>query len=79
VDWFKHVEHTGDVVEQHIGKLTARCFENGRPHDRVIDDCDAAQFVDEEPSRPSSVSLRPIRRGSITYQINPWMAEGKVE
>lgn len=30
VDWFKDVEHTGDVVEQHIGKLAARCFENDR-------------------------------------------------
>ncbi|MFC5973961.1 BREX-5 system phosphatase PglZ [Halomarina salina] len=28
VDWFKDVEHTGGVVEQHIGKLAARCFEN---------------------------------------------------
>ncbi len=30
VDWFKDVEHTGDVIEQHIGKLAARCFENDR-------------------------------------------------
>ncbi|MFC4552432.1 BREX-5 system phosphatase PglZ [Halorussus sp. GCM10023401] len=30
VDWFKDVEHTGGVVEQHIGKLAARCFENER-------------------------------------------------
>jgi len=31
VDWFKDVEHTGDVIEQHIGTLAARCFE----HDRI--------------------------------------------
>ena len=30
VDWFKDVENTGSVVEQHIGKLSARCFENDR-------------------------------------------------
>jgi hypothetical protein len=30
VDWFRDVEHTGCVVEQHIGKLAARCFENDR-------------------------------------------------
>jgi hypothetical protein len=30
VDWFKDVEYTGGVVEQHIGKLAARCFENER-------------------------------------------------
>jgi hypothetical protein len=31
VDWFKDVETTGGVIEQHIGKLAARCFE----HDRI--------------------------------------------
>jgi hypothetical protein len=30
VDWFKDVEHTGGVVEAHIGKLAARCFEHDR-------------------------------------------------
>jgi hypothetical protein len=30
VDWFKDVEHTGGVIEQHIGKLAARCFGNDR-------------------------------------------------
>ena len=30
VDWFKDVESTGGVVEQHIGKLAARCFEDDR-------------------------------------------------
>ncbi|RRJ28510.1 BREX-5 system phosphatase PglZ [Halocatena pleomorpha] len=30
VDWFKDVEHTGNVIEQHIGKLAARCFETDR-------------------------------------------------
>ncbi|QSG08827.1 BREX-5 system phosphatase PglZ [Halapricum desulfuricans] len=30
VDWFRDVENTGGVVEAHIGKLAARCFENDR-------------------------------------------------
>ncbi len=30
VDWFKDVEHTGEVIEAHIGKLAARCFGDNR-------------------------------------------------
>ena len=30
VDWFKDVENTGGVIEAHIGKLAARCFETDR-------------------------------------------------
>jgi hypothetical protein len=30
VDWFRDVDATGGVVEQHIGKLAARCFEDDR-------------------------------------------------
>jgi len=30
VDWFRDVEHTGGVVEAHVGKLAARCFEDDR-------------------------------------------------
>lgn len=40
------------------------------PHDREINSCEAAQFSEKVPACPSSVSLHPIRRGSITYQIN---------
>ena len=43
---------------------------NACPHDRIIDDCDAAQKVKQAFGCPSSLSLHPIRRGSITYQIN---------
>jgi len=43
---------------------------NSCPHDRLIDDCEAAQKKVQAPSCPSSLSLHPIRRGSITYQIN---------
>ena len=30
VDWFRDVEATGAVIEQHIGNLAARCFEGDR-------------------------------------------------
>jgi hypothetical protein len=40
------------------------------PHDREIEDCEAAQMKKNAPSCPSSVSLHPIRRGSITYHID---------
>ena len=30
VDWFKDIESTGSVIDHHIGKLAARCFENDR-------------------------------------------------
>jgi len=30
VDWFRDVENTGGIVEAHIGKLAARCFEDDR-------------------------------------------------
>lgn len=40
------------------------------PHDRLIDDCEAAQKKKRAFGCPSSLSLHPIRRGSITHQIN---------
>ena len=43
---------------------------NNCPHEREIDDCEAAQYGEKAPSCPSTVSLHPIRRGSITYHIN---------
>lgn len=46
-------------------ELTGDC-----PHEREIENCDAAQFSEKAPACPSSVSLHPIRRGSITYHIN---------
>jgi hypothetical protein len=30
VDWFRDVENTGGMIEAHIGKLAARCFEDDR-------------------------------------------------
>jgi integrase len=43
---------------------------NSCPHNRVIDECEAAQRKKQAMKCPSSLSLHPIRRGAITYQIN---------
>ncbi|MFB6201067.1 MAG: tyrosine-type recombinase/integrase [Halorhabdus sp.] len=40
------------------------------PHNRQEEHCEAAQDVEKAPSCPSTVSLHPIRRGSITYHID---------
>lgn len=45
-------------------------FSNECPHNREIAECDAAQRKSDAFSCPSSVSLHPIRRGSITYHLN---------
>lgn len=50
--------------------LTRPCVVAGTcPHEREIDHCDAAQKKKEAFGCPSSKSLHPIRRGSITYHI----------
>lgn len=40
------------------------------PHNRTIDDCEAAQDKEQAPSCPSSASLHPVRKGAITHHIN---------
>ncbi|MCF2165554.1 MULTISPECIES: hypothetical protein [Halobacterium] len=61
--------------------ITKPCvLTNSCPHERRIDDCEAAQSVENAPSCPSSPSLQPIRRGSITYHINrDWPKEKLIE
>lgn len=43
---------------------------NECPHDREISECEAAESMEKAPGCPSSKSLHPIRRGSITYHID---------
>jgi site-specific recombinase XerD len=55
---------------KNVTALSRPCFVgNVCPHDRDIDGCDAARQKREAFGCPSSVSLHPIRRGSITYHI----------
>lgn len=56
---------------KNIVAISRPCVHGGNcPHSRVIEDCDAAQKKEQSPSCPSSVSLHPVRRGSITDHIN---------
>jgi integrase len=49
---------------------------NNCPHDRRISNCEAAQRKKSASKCPSSQSLHPIRRGSITYHLNSgWNVE----
>lgn len=51
--------------------LTRPCVSSGEcSHDKDIDSCEAAQQKKKAFGCPSSPSLHPIRRGSITYQVN---------
>ena len=45
-------------------------YDNHCPHNRNIDNCEAAQKKKQSFGCPSSESLHPIRRGSITYHLN---------
>lgn len=56
---------------KNITALSRPCITSGScPHDREEENCEAAQQKSKAPSCPSSVSLHPIRRGSITYHID---------
>jgi len=62
--WFKSLRETFVAISR-------PCVHGGNcPHSRVIEDCDAAQNKEQSSSCPSSVSLHPVRRGSITDHIN---------
>jgi integrase len=51
--------------------LTRPCAISGNcPHNREIPKCEAGRDKEKAYACPSSKSLHPIRRGSITYQIN---------
>lgn len=56
---------------KNITAVTRPCVTSGEcPHDREIEDCEAAQDKDLSQRCPSSASTHPIRKGSITNHIN---------
>jgi site-specific recombinase XerD len=59
------------IAYKNIVALSRPCV-NGKkcPHDREIDECEAAIHKMKAPACPSSVSLHPIRKGAITNHIN---------
>ena len=56
---------------KNITAVTRPCVTSGEcPHDREIEDCEAAQQKDLSQRCPSAVSMHPVRKGSITNHIN---------
>lgn len=64
------------TIRNHIYRVTRPChYANECPHNRWIDDCEAAKN-DNAVGCPSSVSPHAIRKGAITYHRNEgWPVE----
>ncbi|OYR39940.1 site-specific integrase [Halorubrum sp. Hd13] len=56
---------------KNVVALTRPCVvSNTCPHDRDLNECDAATKKDQAPSCPSSMTHHPIRKGSISHHLN---------
>mgnify|MGYP006274137989 FL=1 len=56
---------------KNIVALTRPCVaSNTCPHDRNLNECDAATKKDQAPSCPSSMTHHPIRKGAISHHLN---------
>jgi site-specific recombinase XerD len=64
------------TIRDHIYRVTRPCYYlRSCPHDRDIDDCDAA-YSKQASKCPSSVSPHAIRKGAITlHRNNGWPAK----
>lgn len=65
------------IIYKNTVGITRPCvYTNDCPHNRDIQGCDAAQQKRAAMQCPSSTSMHPIRRGSITYHLNQgWPVE----
>lgn len=73
----------GRVTRQRVYKntvgFTRPCvYKNHCPHGKAVDRCTAAQQKKRAFDCPSSTSMHPIRRGSITYHLNQGWPKEKV-
>ena len=73
----------GRVTRQRVYKnvvgFTRPCiYKNTCPHGKDIERCEAAQKKKKAYDCPSSTSMHPVRRGSITYHLNQGWPKEKV-
>jgi len=67
------------VVYKNVVGFTRPCvYDGGCPHNREIENCDAAQNKKKGYECPGSISMHPIRRGSITNHLNQGWPKEKV-
>lgn len=66
-------------VYKNVVGFTRPCVYEGRcPHNKSIESCRAAQNKKKAYECPSSTSMHPIRRGSITHHLNQGWPKEKV-
>ncbi|USZ71253.1 tyrosine-type recombinase/integrase [Natronosalvus halobius] len=59
------------TIQKYIYKWTRPCATSGKcPHGKTVEECSAAQNVDEASKCPSSRSSHPVRRGYITHCLS---------
>jgi site-specific recombinase XerD len=58
------------TIRKYVYKWSRPCEVTGEcPHDRDVEECDAATDIDQASKCPSSVTPHPIRRGYITHLL----------
>jgi site-specific recombinase XerD len=66
---YGRITHT--TIRKNVYAMTRPCvYHNTCPHNRRIEDCEAAQKKTQSSKCPSSKSAHPVRRAAITYHLN---------
>lgn len=64
------------TIQTYLYSVTKPCFSTGEcPHDRTIEDCDAAADRTKASKCPSSLSPHALRRGAITHWLSSDLPE----